>query len=227
MKRLFIAVIAIMLASISALASHTHDVVDTAVHSGSLNTLSQAFKAADLTDTLKGPGPFTVFAPSDEAFRQLPPGTLEVLLKPENKEQLRSILGYHVVPETITASQAKRLNSAHTINGEELRISYLKGVIGVNAAKVTKPGIEASNGVIHVVDSVILPSGSVPQVSKIDDMLTQFKIKAVQARHEADTLTSARHHSWSWQSHVRYLNTMRDQVNEMEVSSDAVPGESH
>lgn len=216
MKRLFMAVMAILLASVSALASHNHrDVVDTAIHSGSFNTLAQALKAADLADTLKGPGPFTVFAPTDEAFRQLPPGTLEVLMKPENKEQLRSILTYHIVPETITASQARRLNSAETINGQELRISYLKGVIGVNEAKVTQPEVIASNGLTHVVDRVILPPGMVPQVSRIDDMLAQFKSQAGEARRKAETLESATRNSLSWQSHVHYLGTMREQVNEM------------
>lgn len=215
MKRLFVAVMAILLASVSALASHNQrDVVDTAIYSGSFNTLTQALKAADLADTLKGPGPFTVFAPTDEAFRQLPPGTLEVLMKPENKEQLRSILTYHVVPETITASQARRLNSAETINGQELRISYLKGVIGVNQAKVTRPEVAASNGVIHVVDRVILPPGTVPQVSKIDDMLAQFERQAVEARREAETLEFGTRNSLSWQSHARYLNTMKEQVNQ-------------
>jgi len=216
MKRLFMAVMAILLVSVSALASHNQrDVVATAIHSGSFNTLTQALKAADLADTLKGPGPFTVFAPTDEAFRQLPPGTLEVLMKPENKEQLRSILTYHVVPETITASQARRLNSAETINGQELRISFLKGVIGVNGAKVTQPEIAASNGLIHVVDRVILPPGTVPQVSKIDDMLAQFENQAVEARREAETLESGTRNSLSWQSHAHYLGTMKEQVNEM------------
>ncbi len=152
MKRLLMAAAAIMLASVTALASHTkRDVVDTAAHAGSCSTLNQALKAADLVGTLKGPGPFTVFAPTDEAFRRLPPGTLEVLMKPENKDQLRSILTYHVVPETITAAQARRLNAADTVNGQELRISFLKGVIGVNEAKVTKSGIEAKNAIVHVV----------------------------------------------------------------------------
>jgi len=216
MKRLFMAVMAVLLASVSALASHNQrDVVDTVIYSGSFNTLTQALKAADLADTLKGPGPFTVFAPTDEAFRQLPPGTLEVLMKPENKEQLRSILTYHVVSGTITASQARRLNSAETMNGQELRISYLKGVIGVNQAKVTRPEVTASNGLIHVVDRVILPPGTAPQVSKIDDMLSQFESQAVEARREAETLESGTRNSLSWQSHAHYLGTMKEQVNQM------------
>jgi len=215
MKRLLMAAVAIVLTGVSALASHTRDVVDTATHAGSFKTLTQALKAADLVDTLKGPGPFTVFAPTDSAFRRLPPGTLEVLMKPENKDLLRSVLTYHVVPETITASQARRLNSADTVNGQELRISFLKGVIGVNEAKVERPGIEASNGVIHVIDRVILPPGMTPQVSRIDDMLARFESRAIEARREAEFLESGRRQSWSWQTHVSYLSSMKDHVNEM------------
>lgn len=212
----FLIAAAIMLASVTALASHTtRDIVDTTAHAGPFNTLTQALKAADLVDTLKGPGPFTLFAPTDEAFRQLPPGTLEVLMKPENKDQLRSILTYHVVPGIITATHARRLNSAETVNGQELRISFLKGVIGVNEAKVTKSGIEANNGIVHVVDRVILPPGTTPQVAQITDWLARFESKALEARREAETLESGRRHSWGWQTHVRYLNAMKDQVNEM------------
>lgn len=215
MKRLLMATVATALASVSALASHTQrDVVATAVDAGSLNTFTYALETADLVDTLKGPGPFTVFAPTDVAFRQLPPGMLEVLMKPENKEQLRSILTYHVIPETISATQAKRLNAAETINGQELRISYLKGVIGVNEAKVTTPGIEASNGVIHVVDRVILPPGTTAQVSGIDDTLGQFESKAIETRRTADMLEAGRH-SLSWQSQAHYLHSMKHQVNDM------------
>jgi len=212
----FLIAAAIMLASVTAPASHTtRDVVDTTAHAGPFNTLTQALKAADLVDTLKGPGPFTLFAPTDEAFRQLPPGTLEVLMKPENKDQLRSILTHHVVPGIITATHARRLNSAETVNGQELRISFLKGVIGVNEAKVTKSGIEANNGIVHVVDRVILPPGTTPQVAQITDWLARFESKALEARREAETLESGRRHSWGWQTHVRYLNAMKDQVNEM------------
>ena len=216
MKKFFMALTTIVLASVSALASHNQrDIVDTAAHAGSLNTLTQALKAADLGDTLRGPGPFTVFAPTDEAFRQLPPGTLEVLLKPENKEQLRSVLTYHVVPETITTSQARRLNAADTVNGQEVKISYLKGVIGVNGAKVTTPGIEASNGVIHVVDRVMFPPGVGSQVAKIDNLLSRFEAKASEARREAEQLESGRRRSWSWRTHAHHLNALRGQVNEM------------
>lgn len=217
MKRLYTTVVATVLMSIGAFASHPReDIVDTAIQAGSFSTLAQALKAADMVDTLKAPGPFTVFAPTDEAFRKLPPGTLEVLLKPENKEQLRSILKYHVVPETITASQARRLNSAQTVNGHELRISFLKGVIGVNEAKVTKPGILATNGTIHVVDRVILPPGEGSQVSKIDDMLAAFESKAIETRRDAAMLESKRRNRrLSWQTHANQLSVMKEHINEM------------
>jgi len=132
------------------------DIVDTAVSAGSFNTLVAAVKAADLVDTLRGEGPFTVFAPTDEAFGKLPAGTVESLLKPENKGKLQSILTYHVVPGKVMAAQVVNLTSAKTVNGQAITISTGDGV-KVDGAKVLKTDIETSNGVIHVIDSVILP----------------------------------------------------------------------
>jgi len=218
MKRLYIAVVATVLMSISAFASHTRpDIVDTAVKAGTFNTLAQALKAADLVDTLKGTGPFTVFAPTDEAFKKLPPGTLEVLLKPENKEQLRSILTYHVVPGRVTAADVVKLTSAKTVNGNEVRISVLKGVVRLNDVRVTKTNIAASNGLIHVVDRVIVPPiGEVSQVSKIDDMLADFESKAIEARRDAAMLESKRRNpQLSWQTHADKLSVMKQHINEM------------
>jgi uncharacterized surface protein with fasciclin (FAS1) repeats len=133
------------------------DIVDTAVAAGSFKTLAAALQAAGLVDTLKSKGPFTVFAPTDEAFAKLPPGTVEDLLKPENKEKLVSILTYHVVPGKVLASQVTKMNSAQTVNGESLRIKVDDGTVMVDNAKVTKTDILCSNGVIHVIDSVMLP----------------------------------------------------------------------
>lgn len=219
MKKLYMAVAAmVLMMSISAFAGHTRqDIVDTAVQAGSFNTLAQALKAADLVDTLKGPGPFTVFAPTDKAFANLPPGTLEVLLKPENKEQLRSILTYHVVPGRVTAADVMKITSAKTVNGQEVRISVLKGVVGVNDAKVAKTDIAASNGIIHVIDRVILPQiGEVSQVSKIDDMLAQFESRAIETRRDAAMLESKRRNQQlSWQTHTSKLSTMKDHINDM------------
>ena len=132
------------------------DLVDTAV-AGNFNTLVAALKAAGLVDALKGPGPFTVFAPTDEAFAKLPPGTLENLLKPENKDQLRKILTYHVVPGRVTAKDVVKLDSAKTLEGGSLTIHAGDGGVMVNNAHVTKTDIAASNGVIHVIDTVLLP----------------------------------------------------------------------
>ena len=217
MKKLYMAVVATVLMSVSAFASPTRqDIVKTVAQAGSFNTLAQALKAADLVDTLKGPGPFTVFAPTDEAFRKLPPGTLEVLLKPENKEQFRSILTYHVVPGRVTAADVVKLTSAKTVNGQELRISVLKGVVKVDEAKVTKTDIEASNGLIHVIDRVILPQmGEVSQVSRVDDLLARFESRAIETRRDAAMLESTRRNRLSWESHSSKLSIMKEHINEM------------
>lgn len=133
------------------------DIVDTAVAAGSFKTLAAALKAAGLVETLKGAGPFTVFAPTDEAFAKLPAGTVENLLKPENKAQLTAILTYHVVPGAVMASQVTALKEAKTVNGKSLHISAAGGAVMVDKAHVTKTDIKASNGVIHVIDTVMLP----------------------------------------------------------------------
>jgi uncharacterized surface protein with fasciclin (FAS1) repeats len=132
------------------------DIVDTAVAAGSFNTLVKAVQAADLVDALKGEGPFTVFAPTDEAFAKLPAGVLADLLKPENKAKLAAILTYHVVPGKVMAADVVKLQSAKTLNGESVKISVKDGV-RVDNANVVKTDIETSNGVIHIIDAVILP----------------------------------------------------------------------
>ena len=132
------------------------DIVDTAV-AAKFNTLVAAVKAAGLVDTLKGPGPFTVFAPTDEAFAKLPAGTLESLLKPENKDQLRSILLYHIVPGRVMAQDVIKLDSAKTAEGQSLSIKIVNGSVLVDDAHVIKTDIPTSNGVIHVIDTVLIP----------------------------------------------------------------------
>lgn len=132
-------------------------VVDTAKKAGSFNTLLAAVKAADLEQTLRGEGPFTVFAPTDEAFKKLPEGTVESLLKPENKEKLKAILTYHVVSGTVYAKDVVKLSSAKTVNGKEVKITVEDGKVKVDDANVVQTDIEARNGVIHVIDKVILP----------------------------------------------------------------------
>jgi uncharacterized surface protein with fasciclin (FAS1) repeats len=136
------------------------DIVDTAVAAGSFKTLAAALTAAGLVETLKGPGPFTVFAPTDEAFAKLPAGTLDGLLKPENKEKLKEILLIHVVPGSVYAADVVKLKEAKTAGGKTVSISTADGVkVGTakGNSKVTKTDIKAKNGVIHVIDAVILP----------------------------------------------------------------------
>jgi uncharacterized surface protein with fasciclin (FAS1) repeats len=131
------------------------DIVETAKSAGSFNTLAKAIEAADLTETLKGEGPFTVFAPTDEAFAKLPKGTLESLL--QDQEKLATILKYHVVPGKVSSSQAMEISEAKTVSGKSLKISKATGKLMVGNATVTKADIPASNGVIHVIDTVLLP----------------------------------------------------------------------
>jgi uncharacterized surface protein with fasciclin (FAS1) repeats len=133
------------------------DIVDTAAAAGSFNTLVAAVKAADLVDTLKGVGPYTVFAPTDEAFAKLPAGTLDDLLKPENKAKLQAILTYHVVAGKVMAADAAKLTEAKTVNGQSFKVRNEGGAVMVDNAKVVKTDIQTSNGVIHVIDQVILP----------------------------------------------------------------------
>jgi len=140
-----------------AKAKSAADIVDTAVAAGSFKTLATALTAAGLVDTLKGPGPFTVFAPTDEAFAQLPAGTLDSLLKPENKAKLAGILTYHVVPGKVMAADVVKLTSAKTVNGQSVKISVDDGKVKVDGANVVKTDVVASNGVIHVIDTVLLP----------------------------------------------------------------------
>jgi uncharacterized surface protein with fasciclin (FAS1) repeats len=134
------------------------NIVETAVAAGQFKTLAAALEAAGLIDALTGEGPFTVFAPTDEAFAKLPAGTVESLLKPENKEKLKAILLYHVVPGNVTAKQVMKLNgrTVKTLEGASIKVSTTHGVT-VNDARVTKTDVQASNGVIHVIDTVLLP----------------------------------------------------------------------
>jgi uncharacterized surface protein with fasciclin (FAS1) repeats len=133
------------------------DIVDTAVGAGSFKTLVAAVQAAGLVETLKGQGPFTVFAPTDEAFAKLPAGTVESLLKPENKEKLVAVLTYHVVPGKVMAADVVKLTEAPTVQGSKAKVKVVDGAVMIDNAKVVKTDIETSNGVIHVIDAVILP----------------------------------------------------------------------
>ena len=157
MSKIGAGVASLLLATAALAAPPAQDIVDTAVAAGSFKTLVAAVQAAGLVDTLKGAGPFTVFAPTDEAFAKLPPGTVEDLLKPENKAKLAAILTYHVVAGKVMAKEAMKLHEAKTVNGEELTITTSMGSVMIDNAKVVKADIVCSNGVIHVIDTVLLP----------------------------------------------------------------------
>ena len=135
------------------------DIVDTAIAAGSFNTLATALTAAGLVDTLRGTGPFTVFAPTDAAFAKLPAGTVESLLKPENKAKLVRLLTYHVVSGKVMAADVVKVTSAKAVSGDTITVLAKDGVVTVDNARVVKTDIAASNGVIHVIDSVIMPKG--------------------------------------------------------------------
>lgn len=163
MKHILLALVAIAALPFNAIAHNcgcdsTPDIVDTAVAAGSFNTLVAAVQAAGLVDTLKGEGPFTVFAPTDEAFAALPDGTVENLLLPENKDMLIAILTYHVVPGKVMAADVTS-GEVPTVNGETVTVEVSDSGVTIEGAKVVKTDINTSNGVIHVIDSVILPSG--------------------------------------------------------------------
>ncbi|MGL6260464.1 fasciclin domain-containing protein [Vibrio sp. WXL103] len=146
----------------AGVAAHEHgmkkmDIVDTAVANGSFTTLVTAVQAADLVDTLKGEGPFTVFAPTDEAFAALPDGTLEMLLLPENKDKLVAILTYHVVPGKVMAADVMGIDEATTVQGQAITVTTEGDSVMVDNATVIAADVKAKNGVIHVIDAVILP----------------------------------------------------------------------
>ncbi len=156
MKTTFLSAALLLASAVAPVHAQSKDIVDTAV-AGHFNTLVAAVKAAGLVETLKGPGPFTVFAPTDEAFAKLPPGTLDMLLKPENKEKLQAILKYHVLAGKYPAAKLMKMSSATTVEGRSLTIQAAGGVVTVDGAKVVKANIRASNGIIHAIDAVMLP----------------------------------------------------------------------
>ena len=166
LTRIVTTMASIALFSFSAVAVANHhagkqsaeaDIVDVAVAAGQFDTLAAALSAAGLVETLKGDGPFTVFAPTDAAFAKLPAGTLESLLEPENKDKLVAILTYHVVSGNVKAADVVKLSSAKTVNGASVSIAVIDGSVQVDEATVIKTDIGARNGTIHVIDSVILP----------------------------------------------------------------------
>jgi uncharacterized surface protein with fasciclin (FAS1) repeats len=171
-------------------AATSSTIVQTAVATGNFNTLVAAVQAAGLADTLNGPGPFTVFAPTDEAFAKLPAGTLEMLLKPENKAKLAAILTYHVVPGTVKATDVVKLKNAGTVNGQRVSITVDGAKVKVDGSNVVATDIVCSNGVIHVIDGVILPvDGTIVDVAANNGSFNTL-VAAVKAAGLAETLSS-------------------------------------
>jgi uncharacterized surface protein with fasciclin (FAS1) repeats len=155
-----IAIVTLMLSAGTQAQQGNKDIVDTAMAAGSFNTLAKALQAADLVDTLRGQGPFTVFAPTDEAFAKLPAATLNDLLKAENKQKLQRILTYHVVPGRVSSTDVVKLRTAKAVSGDTIDIKVNGVSVMVDGARVVRTDVQASNGVIHVLDSVILPDDS-------------------------------------------------------------------
>ena len=147
----------VVAASTTTAAAQGKDLVDTAVAAGSFKTLAKALQAADLVSTLKGAGPFTVFAPTDAAFAALPAGTVENLLKPENKAKLQRILTYHVVAGRVSAAEVMKMKTAKAVSGDTLTIAARSGRVMIDNAQVATADIAASNGIIHVIDAVVIP----------------------------------------------------------------------
>ena len=157
--KILLATLTAAIGLLTASAAHAADIVDTAKSAGTFKTLTAALDAAGKTSMLKEAGPFTVFAPSDEAFAKLPKGTVETLLKPENKEKLGKLLAYHVIEGKVMAADVKTM-MAKTANGADLNIKVGKdGGVTVNGANVVKADVAADNGVIHVIDTVLMPPG--------------------------------------------------------------------
>ena len=175
---------------VSAQNHKSSDIVDTAVAAGSFNTLAAALTAADLIDALKGDGPFTVFAPTDAAFAALPAGTVETLLKPENKDQLIAILTYHVVAGKVNAKSVKKMSAAETLNGQRVDIAVKGGKVMIDNATVSTADVAASNGIIHVVDQVLLPSADAIPAVAANAGTFQTLLAAVKTAGLAEVLSS-------------------------------------
>ena len=198
-----------MLASVLS-AAPKKDIVDTAVGAGSFKTLVAAVKAAGLVDTLKGDGPFTVFAPTDEAFGKLSKCTLDSLLKPENKHKLAAILTYHVLPGKVKAKKAAKLDSAKTVNGAEITIKPSGKTLMINNAKVVKADIKTSNGIIHVIDTVLIPEAK-KAVGNTNHIIKQ-------AIHKGVPMFNSGHHA---QTAALYMKAGKDVLGQ--CSSSACP----
>ena len=189
MKKLITLCMSLAIVASTVSYGRAADIVDTAVGAGSFNTLVAAVKAAGLVETLKGKGPFTVFAPTDEAFAKLPAGTVESLLKPENKDKLAAILTYHVVPGKVMAADVVKLTGAKTVQGQQVDIKVNGSTVMVDKATVTATDVECDNGVIHIIDSVILPADKTIVETAVAAGSFKTLVAAVKAAGLAGTLS--------------------------------------
>lgn len=189
-------------------AAPEKDIVDTAIEAGSFNTLVSAVQAAGLVETLKGDGPFTVFAPTDKAFEKFWPETLKNLLQPENRDKLRMLLTYHVLPGKVNAKKAKKLGTAEPLSGGSFELSVKNNNLFINYAKVVKANIKTSNGIVHAIDSVLIPN-VVNQTSSIQSSNTDQIIK--KAIHKGVPMFNSGHHATTAALYMKAGDEILDQ----------------
>jgi transforming growth factor-beta-induced protein len=210
MNKKFLSLLSFLAVGAAVNAAPKKDIVDVAVEAGSFKTLVAAVKAADLVDTLKSDGPFTVFAPTDEAFAKLPKGTVETLLKPENKKILVDILTYHVVGDKVKAKKAVKLDSATTVNGQDIQITKSGDRLMINNSTVVAADIKASNGIIHVIDQVLLP-----ETKKSASNSTNTNHIIQQAIHKGAPMFNSGHHEMTA---MLYMKAGMDILNQCSSS---------
>ena len=189
-------------------AAPEKDIVDTAIEAGSFNTLVSAVQAAGLVETLKGDGPFTVFAPTDKAFEKFWPETLKNLLQPENRDKLRMLLTYHVLPGKVNAKKAKKLGTAEPLSGGSFELSVKNNNLFINYAKVVKANIKTSNGIVHAIDSVLIPNVA-NQTSSIHSSNTDQIIK--KAIHKGVPMFNSGHHATTAALYMKAGDEILDQ----------------
>ena len=189
-------------------AAPKKDIVDTAIEAGSFNTLVSAVQAAGLVETLKGDGPFTVFAPTDKAFEKFWPETLKNLLQPENRDKLRMLLTYHVLPGKVNAKKAKKLGTAEPLSGGSFELSVKNNNLFINYAKVVKANIKTSNGIVHAIDSVLIPNVA-NQTSSIHSSNTDQIIK--KAIHKGVPMFNSGHHATTAALYMKAGDEILDQ----------------
>ena len=225
MKKVITSVISLVTMASLLAGAPKKDIVDTAVEAGSFKTLVTAVKAAGLVETLKGDGPFTVFAPTDEAFKKFWPETLKNLLKPENKDKLQMLLSYHVISGKVKAKKAKKMETAEPLSGGSLKLSVKDKDLFINSAKVVKADIKTSNGIIHVIDGVLIPN--VMKDSHKKTSSTNHIIR--QAIHKGVPMFNSGHHAQTAALYMKAGNEILGQCSSSAcpVSTKAIKSAMH